>query len=120
MKKITPLLLLVLIFSASLCYLHQKIQIFVEAYRLSTNYTRYNELVAKRDYLLYNLNKHLTLEKINQWAQNQNYQVVTPDMVLAVRITKEQPAASNRFAALLNRFLGASTSSATALAGEKQ
>jgi len=120
MKKILPLFLAVFIFSSSLLYLHQKIQIYVEAYRLSSNHRRYNELVDKRDYLMYNLAKEISLAKVNQWAQAQNFAPVDKNKVLALNIDTQEQIEANTITSLLDRFLRASVSTSTALAKEKK
>jgi len=120
MKKVLPLVLVVLIFSLSFCYLHQKIQIYVEAYRLSSNHHRYNELVDKRDYLMYNLAKEISLAKVNQWAQAQDFAPVDKGKVLALNTRVQEEIKENTITSLLDRFLRASVSTSTALAKEKR
>ena len=120
MKKILPLFLSVLIFASSLLYLHQKVQIYVEAYRLSKHHRYYNELVDKRDHLMYNLCKEVSLAKVNQWAQDQNFTPVDKGKVLALNSTQQIQSQSSTMTLLLNRFLRASVSASTALAKEKK
>jgi hypothetical protein len=120
MKKILPLFLPVFIFSSSLIYLHQKIQIYVEAYRLSNNYHCHNELVDKRDYLMYNLAKEVSLAKVNQWAQAQNFTPVDKGKVLALNIKAQEQIHENTINSVLNRLLRASVSTSTALAKERR
>ena len=120
MKKVLPLFLPVFIFSSSLLYLHQKIQIYVEAYRLSNNHHYHNELVDKRDYLMYNLAKEVSLAKVNQWAQAQNFTPVDKEKILALNTKTQEQVQENVINSVLNRFLRASVSTSTALAKERK
>lgn len=115
-----PLILLVIIFLASLLYLHQKIQIYVQAYRLSSRYNDYNELIAKRDYLMYNFTKEISIARVNQWAQQENFQPVSKEKVLALRPAEKQRSYEKSLARLLDRILGASATASTALAKENE
>lgn len=119
MNKVVPFVLLAVIFLASAFYLHQKIQIYVQAYRLSGSYNDYNELVAKRDYLMYNFAKEISIARVNQWAQNENFQPVSKEKMLALQDVEKQRSRENTLASLLNRILGASARASTALANEK-
>ena len=60
----------ILVFLFCLGYLHQKIALSVEAYRLTDRYRTYRQLVDKRDVLLYNLSEKTSLAKINVWARH--------------------------------------------------
>lgn len=120
MKKLLPIIIIIIIFGLSLLYLHQKIQIHVQAYRLSSNYSYYNELVDKKDYLMYNFTKEISLAKVNQWVQEEGFHPVERDMVLALKVKAEQGINRNRIALFLDRFLGVSTTASAALADEKQ
>jgi len=120
MKKFLPLTILILVFLASLTYLHQKVNIYVEAYRLGSAYDSYNELVDKRDHLLYNFSKEVSIAKVNQWAQDQNFVLVEQEKVLSMNLKSSQPPENNKLVLLLDRFLGASVSTSTALAEEKE
>jgi len=120
MKKITPLLLVIFIFLPSLFYLHQKVQIYVEAYRLSGNYSYHNQLIDKKDYLMYNFTKEISLAKINQWADEQHFVSVGKDKHLFLTAKKEDVKNNSKIAVFFDRFLGASTSTAEAFVEEKQ
>jgi len=120
MNKAYSLILLVVIFLASLVYLHQKIQIYVQAYRLSSRYSDYNELIAKRDYLMYNFTKEISIARVNQWAQRENFQPVSKEKILAFRPVEQQRSYEAALAGLLDRILGASATTSTALANEKE
>lgn len=119
MKKILPFILPVFIFLPTFLYLHQKVQIYTEAYRLSQNYGRYNELVDKRDYLMYNFSKAISLDKINQWAQKQDFNSVSGRRVIILS-KQEEAQVKNKATLLLDRFLRASVATSTALAEEKR
>ncbi len=119
MKKRYFIIFGVFIFLSSLLFLHQKILIYVEAYKISKNHRLYNELVDKRDYLIYNLTKETSVSKINQWAEKNKF--IPAERVFALNLRKETPAkpASKIFVAI-NNLLGLSSGSATALADEKE
>ncbi len=119
MKKTLPLILPVLIFLPALLYLHQKVQIYVEAYRLSSNYSCHNELVDKKDYLRYNFTKETSLLKVNQWAQAENFVPVDKENILALAVQHKQPAAGG-LARLFGRFLSASTPASEAFAKDSR
>lgn len=109
----------VFIFIASLIYLHQKILIYIEAYKISKNHHLSNELVDKRDYLVYNLTKETSVPKINQWAEKNNF--LPTGKVFALNLRRAEPAKpANKIMLVLNDLLGIPTGSSTALAGEKE
>ena len=121
MKKILPLILPVLIFLPILLYLHQKVQLYVEAYRLSNTFSYHKELIDKRDYLMYNFAKEATLAKVNQWASLKDFTPVDKGRVMALNIKRQtQIASENKKISLFNRILRASTPTSTALAEEKR
>jgi len=108
----------VLLFVAAFVYLHQKVQIHVEAYRLSASYSHYNELLDQRDYLLHTFSRELSLMKINQWAQHEKFTLADKTRIVAFTMNKEQPARVNTMASFLGRLLR--LSGQTAMAGEKR
>lgn len=120
MKKILPLTISLFLFLTSLLYLHQKVQIYVEAYRLNAGYERYNELVDKRDYLMYNFAKEISLAKVNQWAKNECFSPVGRERFLALGTRSRSKAKSSAMASLLNRFLRTSASTSTVLAEDSR
>ncbi|MCF7908736.1 MAG: hypothetical protein K9L86_07705 [Candidatus Omnitrophica bacterium] len=120
MKKLLPLLLSLFVFFTGLLYLHQKVQIYVEAYRLNSNHQRYNELVDKRDYLMYNFAKEISLTKVNQWAKNESFAPVGREKVLALVPAREKQVHGSAIASLLNRFLKTSVSTSTVLAEDSR
>jgi len=118
MKRSIIPLLIVFIFLASFFYLHQKVLIYVEAYKLSKNHRIYNELVDKRDYLVYNFTKETSVSKVNQWAEKNKF--IPAEKVLALNL-KRTPTHKNRytFASLVHGLLGIPAGSSTALANEQ-
>ncbi|MFH1504072.1 MAG: hypothetical protein ABIH08_01600 [Candidatus Omnitrophota bacterium] len=125
MKKSLHFILPVFIFFPAFLYLHQKIQIYVEAYYLSSSYYRHNELLDKRDCLMYNFAKEVSLAKVNQWAQVQRFGSVDKAKVLALDIQEQKqivsafkPEVNNKMAMLLKRFLKGHVPVSTALAKE--
>ena len=121
MKKVLPLILPILIFLPILLYLDQKVQLYVEAYRLSNTFSYHKELIDKRDYLMYNFAKEATLAKVNQWASLKDFTLVDKGRVMALNMKKQTPATSdNKIVLLLDRILRASTPTSTALAKEKR
>jgi len=121
MRKFTPLILSVFLFIFALSYLHQKVQIYVEAYLLSTNYDRYNELVDKRDYLMYNFSREVSLGRVNQWVSLEEFSPVDSERMLVLAGQKQtEVARSNKAVSLVDRLLRASTSTSMALAEEKE
>ena len=120
MKRIIPAVIILIVFVGSFIYLHQKIEIYTQAYQLSGNSRLYNELLDKKDYLLYNFSKEISIAKVNQWAQNENFKPVSKNQVLTMGIRDSQITAGKSLAQLLDDFLGASANPSTALANEKQ
>ena len=121
MKKILPLILPVIIFLPALLYLHQKVQLYVEAYRLSNTFGYHKELVDKRDYLMYNFAKEATLAKVNQWASRKDFTPIDKGRVMALNVRRQaQNVSGNRIALLLNQVLKASTPTSIALAEERR
>ena len=120
MKKVLILTIPLFIFISSLTYLHQKVQIYVEAYRLNSNHERYNELVDKRDYLMYNFAKEVSLSKVNQWAENERFAPVGKERVIALGFPSKVKAHSSLLARSLNRFLRTSTPTLTVLAEDSR
>jgi hypothetical protein len=122
MMKRKPMIFIVFMFVLSSLYLHQKVQIYVQAYQLSRNYQVYNELLDKNDYLMYNFAKLISLAKVNQWAENNNFHFVGREKMLALNLGDDKLSGhkSSKFAFLYNRFLKIPTGSSTALAEERE
>ncbi len=120
MKKITPLILIAFIFFPSFFFLHQKIQIYVEAYRLSENYNYHNQLIDKKDYLMYTFTKATSLAKVNQWAKAQDFVSVGKDKHFSLATKKESAKSNNKIATFFSRLLGASTPTAEAFVKKQQ
>jgi len=121
MKKVLPLIVPLLIFLTALLYLHQKVQLYVEAYRLSSAFNYHKELIDKRDYLMYNFAEKATLAKVNQWASLKAFTPIDKNRIMALSIERQaQSASDKRIVSLFNRILRASTPTSTALAKEKR
>ena len=121
MRKISPLILIVFIFFPALLYLHQKVQIYVEAYRLSESHRCHNELVDKRDHLMYNFSKEVSVGRVNQWMGLRNFAPVEKERILILGQQPQMQASNdNKIISLVDRFLKASTSTPMALAEEKE
>ncbi|UCD15523.1 MAG: hypothetical protein JSV34_00280, partial [Candidatus Omnitrophota bacterium] len=109
------------IFIFSFLYLHQNVQVYVHAYKLSQNSQRYNELIDKKDYLMYNFAKSISLAKVNQWAEENDFGFVGKRQMLALNLKGEKgPVRESKLAFLYDRFLKFPAASSTALAEEKE
>ncbi|MCM8786724.1 MAG: hypothetical protein NC935_01565 [Candidatus Omnitrophica bacterium] len=85
MKKKKYLISAIFIFLAIFFYVHQKVQIYVEGYNLAKNYYLYNEYIDRRDYLVYNFAQRISLPKINEWVEKENFSSIKKDKVLALQ-----------------------------------
>lgn len=88
MKKISLLILFLIVFLIIFLYVHQKVLIYVEVYNLSKAYKIYNELVDRKDFLMYNLKREVSLPKLNQWAKENNLSFVGKDKILVLNLNK--------------------------------
>jgi hypothetical protein len=121
MRKKLSLILPLLIFLPVLFYLHQKVQIYIEGYRLSNTFRYHKELIDKRDYLMYNFAEQATLAKVNQWASLKDFAPVDKERVMALGIKKQAKSSSgSKMVSLLDRVLKASSPTLTALAKERR
>ncbi|MCM8819974.1 MAG: hypothetical protein NC925_04170 [Candidatus Omnitrophica bacterium] len=84
MSKKKCLIISIFVFFALFLYVHQKIQIYVEGYNLTKSYYLYNEYVDRRDYLMYNLMRELSLQKINDWVERENFSSIKKEKVLVL------------------------------------
>ena len=110
-----------IVFVMAFFYLHQKVHIYVSAYQLRENYLVYNNNLDKRDYLLYNFAKEVSLDKINKWAQDNDFSPVESDRVMSLSLErKSRPKPRFEIAALLDRVLGIPTGSAEAMAQDSR
>ncbi|UCG34832.1 MAG: hypothetical protein JSW17_04880 [Candidatus Omnitrophota bacterium] len=106
-----------IIFFIAFFYLHLKVHTYVVAYQLQENYLAYNNILDKRDHLRYNFAKQVSLHKINQWAQDNDFSPVERERIIALNLEqKSQPRFKIEVAALLDRLLGIPTGSAEVLA----
>lgn len=108
---------IVILFIFSLVHLHQKINIYIEAYRLTANYSQHSDLLAQRDSLMCVFSKEVSLVKINQWAQGQKFSTLNRERVVALEI-KKAGIVSNP-ASFFDRILNVSISASSAEASEK-
>jgi len=115
MRKVLSFIIILFIFS--LTYLHQKINIYVEAYRLTANYSQHNDLLAERDSLMCVFSKEVSLAKVNQWAQSQKFSTLNREKVIALE-TKKAGIVSNP-TSFFDRILNVSISASSAEASEK-
>ncbi len=86
-RKIISLIFLFFLFFV---YLHQRINIYVEAYKLNDAKNTLNKLVDKRDSLLYNFSQRVSLAKINEWVEANGFKFVKEDKILALNINNQK------------------------------
>jgi hypothetical protein len=109
------------VFAGTFFYLHQKVQIYVDAYHLSKNYQTYNECIDKRDYLMYNFMKEVSLTKLNAWVEKNEFSPIEKRKFLALNLERKKvPASKNKLASLFNKAIGFSGGSSTVLAQERE
>ncbi|MFH1768379.1 MAG: hypothetical protein ABH858_04375 [Candidatus Omnitrophota bacterium] len=115
---------IVFIFFTSLLYLHQKVAIYREAYKLQESYHRYDKLVDCRDLLMYNRSERISLAKINSWIEANGFNLVDSDKVLALNIEsspvrEDNKPKNNQLVAYFDRIFRLSFAS-RAIAQEQQ
>lgn len=96
MKKITPLLLILIVFTFLAIYLHQKVQIYTTAFRLQNNYDRYQELSAEKDYLMHSFAKKVSLSSVNKWVSIQNFSSPDKEKLLAFKPYSQDKTETNQ------------------------
>ncbi|OQX81214.1 MAG: hypothetical protein B6D56_02945 [Candidatus Omnitrophica bacterium 4484_70.1] len=84
------IILFIFLFIVTFFYLHLKVSLNVERYKLTSSYRLYNKLIDKRDALLYNLTQRTNLKIINQWAENNRF-VMPSQKNLIVFNREEKP-----------------------------
>ena len=109
-----------IIFSCALVYLHQKVNVYVSACQLSDNYSYYEELAAKRDYLTYVFNKEMSLPKINQWVDKNNFSFNGRSREIAMNLRKDKPKAGGALAAAFGRVMNIPAAVGTAMAHDNE
>jgi len=82
--------ILILLFFISFFYLRQKINIYVEGYRLNDAQKVFDKLVDRRDALLYNFSQKVSLAKINGWIEAKGFDFAKEDRILAFNISREE------------------------------
>ena len=104
-------------------YLHQKVATAIESYKLSHYCKEYNDLVAKRDTLLYNSYKDVCLAKLNTWAIHHSLKPAKKEDILALYINVDTTAgeqkATPRVIARSKKFLFGLPGEERVLAEEK-
>ncbi len=85
------ILFFIIVFFLVFFYIHQKVSLNIEFYKLTSNYKLYNELVDKRDVLRYNLTQKLNLERVNQWVKNNRLVLPNEEKVLVFNLEKKTP-----------------------------
>ncbi len=103
---------------AGLVYLNQKIHIYIEAYTLSNNYSSYNESMDKRDFLMNNLAKEISLVTVNEWGRAADYSLVDKEKILVRSIKPTEEIDEDKFTVYLDHFLDISGFNEPALAKE--
>jgi hypothetical protein len=100
-------------------YLNQKVSIYVAAYKLNSNYNSYEELSSKRDYLKYNYNKYVSVPRVNQWANQNNFSFGTGEKMIALSLrdkSKVSALGESKLASVFARVVNIPTGVSTALA----
>lgn len=91
----------VVLFLLAFCYLHQRVNIDIEAYQFAQVQYQYGQLAASRDYLLYQFSQKTSLEEVNSWVKNNSFQFADKEKVLALNVTTEQEKPRLSFASSL-------------------
>lgn len=86
MKKLSNyFIVMIAVFFLTFFYLHQKIKISVSIYELNKKYSRLNSLLERKEYLLYNLRKNISLANLNRWAKRNQFSQPQERGVIALR-----------------------------------
>jgi len=93
---IKKILLVFILFLVSLGFLHQKVSLFTEAYKLSENYHEHNKLIDSRDDLLYNFSGKVSLKRINYWVESNGFELAKSNAVLALDINDKKTSLENK------------------------
>lgn len=103
-------------------YLHQKIQVYVQAYQISMYHRCLTELIDKKDYLVYNFSKEISLAKVNKWADGNKFVCADTKKMTFLDLNEQKAPIikNNKWVFVFDGFLGAPTASAAALAEDKQ
>lgn len=121
MRKFVPLLIIFVVFLGSFFYLHQKVQAYIQAYKLSQNYRLYTELIDKRDCYAYYLKKKLTFAKVDKWAQENNFSPVDKQRLVVLNVGQSAPLQKPQFsfALAMRRILNNTTTPASVFAKDR-
>ena len=110
-------IIIAFVFVCSFLYLNQKVGIYVSAYKLNDNYLRYEELVSKRDYLMYTYNKYVSIPRVNEWAGQNNFSFEANRMLaLDLRRNNINNAGQVKAASIFNRLASIPSGISTVLA----
>ncbi|MCF7870992.1 MAG: hypothetical protein K9L95_00085 [Candidatus Omnitrophica bacterium] len=104
MKKISPLLLVFTVFVFLSLYLHQKIQIYAAAFNLQKNYNDYQELAAKKDYLMHGYLKKVSLSCVSNWVSAQDFSSPGKEKLLVFKPRERMKANSVSKKSFLGRI----------------
>ena len=98
-------------------YLNQKVNIYIGAYQLNSSYNNYEELSAQRDHLMYSYNKNVSLPRVNEWANQNNFSFTSQGKMLALDLKPRiAPAKESGFTAIFNKIVSIPAGISTALA----
>ena len=99
------------VFICSFVYLNQKVNIYVSAYQLNDNYASFEELTAKRDYLLYAFDKQTSLPMVNQWVSKKTFSFAGKEKMVALNLRSQEKRSeqNSKLAAMFNRISGIGT-----------
>ena len=67
-----------------------------QAYLLTDNYKHYSDLIEERDFLLYEFSRKISLDRINRWAQHNEFDLANGEIVLAFENGKVEPSAKEK------------------------
>ena len=113
--------IVLLLFGGAFFYLHQKVLCLVEAYELTDEYRTFSDLQDRKDYLKYHFFRKTSLDKVNQWTEDNDFRFVGKEKVVALNVHKGKSSArENKFASLFDRFLGSSANIPKALARDRE
>jgi len=83
---VKKIIFIMLAFIVLFVYLHQKVTVYIEAYRLNKSYRQLDKLVDVRDNLLYSFSKRVSLTDINLWVDANGLKIADSGKVVALNI----------------------------------
>ena len=87
---------MVLAFTVFLVYLHQKVIIYTEAYKLNASYRQLDKLADVYDNLLYDFSKQISLTHINSWVDANGLKVADSGNVVAFNLGRGRKVNSSK------------------------